>query len=922
TYGNYLAPVGENLPGEIIAPETPSMVVTTDSDAVDPWDNLISLREALTVYYKTDGTMSYSNGNITYGKGSNTTVRFDSELTEIKPEYSYTLTGEHEGLVIEGAGHIIFNGQTCLDTDSHNFTIFNVTESASMTFNGLTFKNISTNQGAAVATASGLTLTDGDVLTLNNCVFDDNTGTANGGALSVYNLDVAISSGSFSRNSASYGGAVYVNGGSLTVDGTSTFASNNATTGNGGAVYASSTVASEDVTITGASFTGNTSSSNGGAVYLNTASDSVITDSTFTGNTVTGSNADGTTGNGGAIDSDGGNLTIDGGSFSGNTASENGGAVYVSQDLLTVENVTFTSNSSVKDGGAIYGDDNAVLHLTDATFTLNSASSDGGAVRGVGTVDESMFDRNTAANGEGGAIYSEGSKKNASSGSSVPAPTGNDTPVVKSLRVSNSTFISNSAENGGAINTDSVNLTVISSSFTTNSTSESGGAIQLHKGSATVRHSNFTQNTAKNANNHAAHGGAIYNSESSLTVVGSTFTKNESYYGGAISGQVNAEASIFTENKAVTVTDQDVTTGNGGAIYGNGTFRSCTFTSNTANNGGAYFCLVVDTQDYIDDCTFTANGATVYGGAVCGVKVHATNSSFSQNTAGTKVGNRYTGGYGGAVAAEDVTADFQFENCSFTGNAATHGGAVHGDNVHTIATTFQENRADYGGAVNTDSTTAVFSFEGGAFFSNSATMNGGAVLGVEVSASGVRFRENTAGWSGGALFASNASSVFTISDSKFYANTADHGGAILAKTLSVTSSLFENNRATSGDGSGGAIVASKRGSGEQAANFTILESIFTGNSAKLGGAVCGETVTVTRSTFEENTASTGGAICDRSDIEDGNVTVAESHFNRNTALSGDGYGGAIYTNTLTVSDNSVFNANQAKDGGAVHVSGG
>ena len=865
---NYLAPADELLPGVINAPETPSMVVTTDSDVVDPWDNLISLREALTVYYKTDGTISYNNGNITYGRGNNTTVQFASGLTEIKPEYSYTLTSEHDGLVIEGDDRITFNGQTCLDSDNQNFTIFNVTESASMTFNGLTFKNISTDQGAAIATASGLTLTEGDVLTLSGCKFNTNTGTANGGALSVYNLDVAISGGTFTANSAAYGGAVYVNGGSLTVGGTSVFTGNSATAGNGGAVYAANTTAGKGVSVTGASFASNSTTSNGGAVYLNSVGDSAIVNCTFTSNTATESTTDGKTGNGGAIDSDGGNLTIDGGSFSGNTATENGGAVYVSQDLLTVENVTFTSNSSDEDGGAIYGDDDAVLHLTEAVFTLNSASSDGGAVRGVGVVDKSEFTSNTAANGEGGAIYSEGSKKTASSGSSAPAPTGDDTPVVKSLQVNKSTFTTNSAFNGGAINTDSVNLTVINSDFIENSTTESGGAIQLHKGAATVSGSNFTENTAKSANDYTGHGGAIYNSECTLTVVGSTFEKNESYYGGAISGQVDAESSIFTANKAViqSYADPDdpnetITTGNGGAVYGNGTFSSCTFTSNTANNGGAFFCLEIGSQVDIDECTFTTNSAAVSGGAVCAVKLHVTESDFNGNTAGTKVGTRYVDGYGGAVGAEDVTADFRFEDCTFTGNAATYGGAV---------------------------------------------------LGEKVTAIRGEFTENAATGSGGAIGILDASADFTINDCDFYRNTAADGGAILAETLSVTDSLFENNTAT---GAGGGSIAGSGGaiaSLDAAADFTILESTFTGNSADFGGAVRGETISIVRSTFEGNAAGTGGAVYGND--ASANITVSESHFKSNTATD---CGGAIYARYLTVSDNSVFQSNEAAYGGAV-----
>ncbi|MBO7724881.1 MAG: hypothetical protein J6S40_00285, partial [Thermoguttaceae bacterium] len=79
---NYtVSPASEDFQVEISGPEIPSMVVTTSGDTVDAYDGLISLREALTVYYKTDGTMSYDNGTIIYNTGTNTTVTFAAGLT-------------------------------------------------------------------------------------------------------------------------------------------------------------------------------------------------------------------------------------------------------------------------------------------------------------------------------------------------------------------------------------------------------------------------------------------------------------------------------------------------------------------------------------------------------------------------------------------------------------------------------------------------------------------------------------------------------------------------------------------------------------------------------------------------------------------------------------------------------------------------
>ncbi|MBR5414557.1 MAG: hypothetical protein IK105_01310, partial [Thermoguttaceae bacterium] len=83
---NYtVSPASEDFQVEISGPEIPSMVVTISGDAVNPYDGQISLREALTVYYKTDGTMSYDNGTVIYNTGTNTTVTFAAGLTGLNP---------------------------------------------------------------------------------------------------------------------------------------------------------------------------------------------------------------------------------------------------------------------------------------------------------------------------------------------------------------------------------------------------------------------------------------------------------------------------------------------------------------------------------------------------------------------------------------------------------------------------------------------------------------------------------------------------------------------------------------------------------------------------------------------------------------------------------------------------------------------
>lgn len=114
--------------------------------------------------------------------------------------------------------------------------------------------------------------------------------------------------------------------------------------------------------------------------------------------------ADGDSSDGGAIDSDGGHVTINGGTFSDNddyyssVYSENGGS-------LDINGAIFTGNEGVYAGAvAIYG---GTLNVSGSTFDQNNANGyDGGAIytgAKTGTISTSEFLGNTAY--KGGAIY-------------------------------------------------------------------------------------------------------------------------------------------------------------------------------------------------------------------------------------------------------------------------------------------------------------------------------------------------------------------------------------------------------------------------------------------------------------------------------------------------------------------------------------
>ena len=107
-----------------------------------------------------------------------------------------------------------------------------------------------------------------------------------------------------------------------------------------------------------------------------------------------------------------GDLTVIGGTFNRNTATD-GGAIYVNNSSSPdpqVSGATFTGNTATDAGGAIYSDcSNASINVDHSTFTGNKAANEGGAIweNGVsGSMTASTFRGNAA--GSGGALWLQG----------------------------------------------------------------------------------------------------------------------------------------------------------------------------------------------------------------------------------------------------------------------------------------------------------------------------------------------------------------------------------------------------------------------------------------------------------------------------------------------------------------------------------
>lgn len=251
--------------------------------------------------------------------------------------------------------------------------------------------------------ATGLIgIKDGVDAKLSNLVLAGVRGGTNGGA--IHNLGaLQVVNLLITDNEASYGAAIYNNlFGELSVV-NSRFAENHATgVGAGGAIYNNG----GKVTIEGSAFQANSSATSGGALansstaFAGTAytGDVYVRATEFTSNTA---RAGGAIHN--AVDS---SLTVVESAFSSNAtpsgASLTGGAI-VNNGTALVGESEFNLNTAGA-GGAIYLSNTGALRIYASTFAHNSATSNGGAlfVNGVLDVTNSTFWGNRSQ--RGGAI--------------------------------------------------------------------------------------------------------------------------------------------------------------------------------------------------------------------------------------------------------------------------------------------------------------------------------------------------------------------------------------------------------------------------------------------------------------------------------------------------------------------------------------
>ena len=779
-------------------------------------------------------------------------------------------------------------------------------QASGVTLNGTYFEwNVAYGNGGAVYVGG-----EGTTNVIYNSDFVSNVGHNNGGAIYWRAYAGHIEDSNFTLNSATNGGAIYLNGVSSNTNITHVIFDDNNALKNGGAIDCNSTkmnltytlfknnyageygaalcreknatsgfgeynnftfnhagiagaalawLGVENINIKHYIFTDNYANVSGGAIYADEGSNNYTIDfCVFKGNNVTGAN-----GQGGAIDSDSNNNTIKNSNFTNNHAYD-GGAIHVGSDSgqTNITNATFTKNGAYHDGGAI----NLIasgVRLNDTRFYNNTATNNGGAVYvgGEGTTNvvvDSLFDKNEAGN-HGGAIDW----------------------IAEKGEIKYINFTRNSANDGGALylNGRSSGSELSHLIFEENIAVKNGGAIDCNATLVNLTHTRFTSNTAEF--------GAALCREAGATGgfgVNNTFDKNHATKSGAALAWLGV-ANIHINNYTFTNNTADYS---GGAIYVGPGSDNC----------------IVDNSTFIDD--YVSNAIAGRGGAIDWIG----NNGTVKNTTFT----RCISVNGGGIYVDKKSDNMTIENTTFTScSSLTNGGAiaVYGDNLTVAYTNFTSSHSKENGAAiagfssdNANISYCNFKYNLAAGYvdpNGSPHGEGGAIYWTDsknLTLSNSKFDSNGAHLSGGTISADNCSDSLVFNITTHNETAATSGGSIAwinSNNVTINLCFLDDPGA---DYNGGAIYLS----GVNATvNNTILNSTWAAWGTA-GGIYVDGNVTINNVTFNDTHAMDDNATAIY--FASGISTLSNSNFTNSYNSIGIAKGAnvTLIKNNLTADD--------------------
>ena len=451
------------------------------------------------------------------------------------------------GGAIHGGGDATVNitGGTAGQNRAIEGGAFWISGSGTMTIDGTTMGGNFANGDDADQGGGGLYV-DGGTATVSGAVFLDNraAGSAGSGGAILVNggsLTVNMMTDFTQNRSNRAGGAIEVTApnsdDAVTVDidgATFTFNQTGPSPGNGGAIH--TTTGDITLSILGSSFDDNIAGAEGGGVWINTGTTMTATGASFSRNAGRGTGADN---GGGGFFNNGGTATFNEGTFVDNVANQgsgSGGAVLAVAGTTTFNGTTFTGNFANRAGGAFEVTDGATLNVSDAVVDGNrtgASPGNGGGLHvtggGIVTIDGSEFTDNMAEN-QGGGIWNFS---------------------VGTMEITRTTVSGNRAPVGGGIyqqggpNT-SGSLMISESLVANNVANQNGGGLALFEG-ATVTVENVTI-----YGNVSRFGGGVYSIGSDADFDSATIAENTARTsGGGLFNEDSNDRPVALRNTIV-----------------------------------------------------------------------------------------------------------------------------------------------------------------------------------------------------------------------------------------------------------------------------------------------------------------------------------------------------------------------------------
>ena len=597
-----------------------------------------------------------------------------------------------------------------------------------------------------------------------------------------------ITTSTFTKNCAYYGGGVIFTLGSKIRIVSSTFIENIAAMFDGGVIF----IQQSSLSIINSSFMVNNAAHCGGAI-CGLESLFSITASNFTNNGGP---------YGGAIFIHTSTLNITATDFTENNASYSGGALYVQLSSCCgskfVKNhasygaVLFLDKSSLNilastfDNNSDYYDNNLNNSEFDSRSTnevtcngrsiakiigdtINECSIHSGVIASTGSlfsITNGKFINNRARLGVMTAFKSKFSITSSTYENNQAKIGGAMSAFNASFNVSNSLFRKNFVKIGGVAGTFESSFSVVCSNFTNNEASLDGGVMYIV---STLQDFNVTITDSKFSKNKAAYGGIMYIIGTAVDIINSKFYQNTgSFYAFSCNVTFRGITRFEDGTEPPLKHHSNVSRQEGGAVtsyHSIVTFTGAsTLLNNQARKGGAI--LAIDSDIIMWDKTIIANNvaANGSGGGIyliqCDFFIYR-NCSFTLNHASARGGGVYVSGTSIVVQQQG--------DLRFTNNSAEYGGGVYLEISSRLVTLskfpgilseegengfimFINNHADYGGAVYIDDKHSVLCFFSIECFIQSVAFNkllSDAATSVSIL---IFFSGNTANYHGSNIF--------------------------------------------------------------------------------------------------------------------------------------------------------------------------